>query len=229
MTHICVIKLTAIGSDNGLSPERRQAIIWTNAGILLIGPWGTNFNDILIKIHTFSFKKMPLKTLFAKRWPFCLGLNVLKLVVVLWIELWFRVVITPAPLPYRHDTNSLSAVENETAITLVCQLLPIYPLCTTSNWQTLLWAPISTQGQRETVIMCRCSVLGNIFHSSHVATTRIAIYYMYLLYINKFTAAQNDRHSANYIFKCILLNETFFYSMLTVSDSPNDNKQHFFR
>ena len=35
-THICVDKL--IGSDNGLSPARRQAIIWTNAGILLIGP-----------------------------------------------------------------------------------------------------------------------------------------------------------------------------------------------
>ena len=30
-----------IGSDNGLSPVRRQAIIWTNAGILLIGPLGT--------------------------------------------------------------------------------------------------------------------------------------------------------------------------------------------
>ena len=36
VTHICVTKLTAIGSDNGLSPARRQAIIWTNAGILLI-------------------------------------------------------------------------------------------------------------------------------------------------------------------------------------------------
>ena len=37
VTHICVSKLTIIGSDNGLSPGRRQAIIWTNAGILLIG------------------------------------------------------------------------------------------------------------------------------------------------------------------------------------------------
>ena len=36
VTHICVSKLTIIGSDNGLSPDRRQAIIWTNAGILLI-------------------------------------------------------------------------------------------------------------------------------------------------------------------------------------------------
>ena len=36
----------------------RQAIIWTNAGILLIGPLGTNFSEILIKILTFSFKKL---------------------------------------------------------------------------------------------------------------------------------------------------------------------------
>ena len=54
VTHICVVKLTLISSDNGLSPERRQAIIWTNAGILLIGPLGTNFSDILIEIQTFS-------------------------------------------------------------------------------------------------------------------------------------------------------------------------------
>ena len=33
--------LSIIDSDNGLSPGRRQAIIWTNAGILLIEPLGT--------------------------------------------------------------------------------------------------------------------------------------------------------------------------------------------
>ena len=36
VTHICASKLTTIGSDSGLSPGRRQVIIWTNAGILLI-------------------------------------------------------------------------------------------------------------------------------------------------------------------------------------------------
>ena len=50
MTHICVNKLTIIGSDIGLSPGRRQAIIRTNAGILLIGPLGTNLSEILIEI-----------------------------------------------------------------------------------------------------------------------------------------------------------------------------------
>ena len=83
MTHICVSSLTIIVSDNGLSPGRRQAIIWTNAGILLIGPSGTNFSEILIVIHTFSFKKMHLKMLSAKWRPFCLGLNVVR-----WEDRW---------------------------------------------------------------------------------------------------------------------------------------------
>ena len=77
VTHICVSKLTIIGSDNGLSPGRRQAIIWTNAGILLIGPYGTNFSEILIEILAFSFTKMSLKVSSAKWRPFCLSLNVL--------------------------------------------------------------------------------------------------------------------------------------------------------
>ena len=44
------VNYTIIGSDNGLSPARRQAIIWANAGILLIGPFETNFGEILIEI-----------------------------------------------------------------------------------------------------------------------------------------------------------------------------------
>ena len=78
MTHICVGKLSIIGSDNGLSPRRRQAIIRTNAGILLIGPLGTNFSKILIEIQIFSIKEMQLKMSSAKWCPFCLGLNELK-------------------------------------------------------------------------------------------------------------------------------------------------------
>ena len=61
VTHICFNNLTIIGSDNGLSPGRRQAILWTSAGILLMGPLATNFSEMLIEIHTFSFKKMHLK------------------------------------------------------------------------------------------------------------------------------------------------------------------------
>ena len=77
VTHLCVSKLTTIGSDNGLSLGRRQAIIRANAEILLIEPLGTNFSEILIETHTFSFKKIRLKMSPGKRQPFCLGLNVL--------------------------------------------------------------------------------------------------------------------------------------------------------
>ena len=80
ITHIFVSNLTIIGSDNGLSPGRRQAIIWTNGKILLIGPFGTNFSEILIATDTFSDKKMHLKMSSARWRPFWLGLNALKLV-----------------------------------------------------------------------------------------------------------------------------------------------------
>ena len=75
--HKCISKVTIIGSDNGLSPGRRQAINWTNVGILSIGCLGTNFSEILLKIPIFSFKKMQLKMLFWKWRPFCHSLNVL--------------------------------------------------------------------------------------------------------------------------------------------------------
>ena len=81
VTQICVGNLTIIGPDNGLSPGQREAIFWTNAGILLIGPLGINFSEILIEIHTFSFKKKRFKLSSGKRWPFCLGLNELRPII----------------------------------------------------------------------------------------------------------------------------------------------------
>ena len=64
-----------IGSDNGLSPGMRQAIIRTNAGELLIGPLGTNFSGILIESLIFSFKRMRLKVSSPKWRLICLGLK----------------------------------------------------------------------------------------------------------------------------------------------------------
>ena len=75
-THICVSKLTTIGSDNGLSPGRRQAIIWTIAGILLFGPletnrWKFNLNsNIFIQENAFENVVWEMASI-------CLGLNVL--------------------------------------------------------------------------------------------------------------------------------------------------------
>ena len=76
MSHLCYSLMTwwriytsmnwvIIGSGNGLSPVR-EAITWTNAGILSIGVLGTNFNQIWIEILSFSFKKIHLKMSSAK-------------------------------------------------------------------------------------------------------------------------------------------------------------------
>ena len=78
VTHICVDNLIMIGSDNGLSPGWRQAIFWTSAGILLIGPLGTTFSETSTGIQAFSFKRMHLKMSSAKWRLFRLGLNVLN-------------------------------------------------------------------------------------------------------------------------------------------------------
>ena len=59
------VNYTIIGSDNGLSPAWRQAINWTNAGILLTVPLGTNFSEILIAIKTFPLTNLYLKVLSA--------------------------------------------------------------------------------------------------------------------------------------------------------------------
>ena len=82
VTHICISKLTIIGSDNGLSPGRLHVIIWTNAGIFSIWTCGTNFSEILSEILTFSFKKMHLKMSSAKLLQFCLGPNMLTFIVM---------------------------------------------------------------------------------------------------------------------------------------------------
>ena len=82
VTYICVSKLTIIGSDNGLSPDRRQAIIWTNAGISLFGTLETNFSKISIWIKILSIKETDLKMSSGKCRPFCLGPIMLKSLLV---------------------------------------------------------------------------------------------------------------------------------------------------
>ena len=96
VTHICVGKLIIIGSDNDLSSGQRQSIIWTNAGILLIGPLGTNLSEILIGIQVFSFKKMHLKMASVKWRPFCFGLyesrqQFMFIMLVTWYEQTFSI------------------------------------------------------------------------------------------------------------------------------------------
>ena len=87
--HICVGNQTIISSDCSLSPGRRQAIIWTSAGILCTGPLGTNFSEILIGFQTFSLKKMHLRIGVCKMasilsWPRCVNTACMHLCVYEW-------------------------------------------------------------------------------------------------------------------------------------------------
>ena len=118
VTHICIVNLTIIISDNGLSPGRRQAIIWTNVGRLLIGPLGTNFSEILIVIQTFSFMKMHLKLSSVKWHPFCLGLNVLTHCPLGYVDVisdvsWYIKLVVPWEI-FHTQLNILIIQENTT-------------------------------------------------------------------------------------------------------------------
>ena len=64
--------------DNGLSPGRCRAIIWTNAGILLIWPLGTNFNEIFYQNSYIFIQENPFENVVWKMACIFLGLNVLK-------------------------------------------------------------------------------------------------------------------------------------------------------
>ena len=68
--HICVGTSTIIGSDNGLSPGRRQVIIWTNAGILLIRHLETNLSEFLIAIKHFNSRSCVQKGRLRNRGHF---------------------------------------------------------------------------------------------------------------------------------------------------------------
>ena len=107
VTHIGISKFSIIGSDNGLSPGQHQAIIATNAEILLIEPLGTIFNEILIKLHTFSFKKIYFKLSPGKWQPFCLGLNLLMWPAIIgMLKLLWNILDCDGVLQYTHTYDS---------------------------------------------------------------------------------------------------------------------------
>ena len=135
LTHICFSKLTIIGSDNGLLPGRHQAIIWTNAGILLIEHLGTNFSEILNEIHTFSFKKMHWKMLSGKWRPCCLGLNV------------SAKVNDPGHLL---EIPSLRQIQSHCEYLLTCNVCRIVLISTTMN-KNSSWKPITSKNWKPNI------------------------------------------------------------------------------
>ena len=100
VTHICVSNLPIIGSDNDLAPGWCQAIIWTNAGLLLIWSLGTNFGEIFkqnsyifIQENAFENVVWEISTILSRpqcvnRWHFQMQ-NPLE-----WIEHLFTSIIT---------------------------------------------------------------------------------------------------------------------------------------
>ena len=131
VTYICVGKITIIGLDNGLSPGRRQAIIWTNGGILSTGPLGTNFSKKIYSkfIHFHSRKciwtgRLQNGTILSR--PQCVNVN-------------FSMHVTK-PVNLRHHRNYLQIsnfhptffnLESETGVSCACNLI-----------QTLWWQSI---------------------------------------------------------------------------------------
>ena len=63
-----------IGLDNGPLPDPRQVIVWTNAGILLIGPLGTSFiqnlnRNLCIFIQENAFENVIWQMTAILSWP----------------------------------------------------------------------------------------------------------------------------------------------------------------
>ena len=96
----CISKLSIICSHNGLPPGQRQAVIWTNVGILLIGPLGTNFNETLIKIHIFAFKKIHFEMLSGKWQPVLSGPQCVNIAVDNEIWQWINAIYNIRGLSY---------------------------------------------------------------------------------------------------------------------------------
>ena len=92
--YISVRKLTIIGSDNGLAPTRRQAIIWTNAGLLSFARLGTIFSEICNQNKKIFIHKNPSEnivcemstTLSWRRWVTTYVLNCFE---KMWIYICF--------------------------------------------------------------------------------------------------------------------------------------------
>ena len=144
VTHICVGKLIITGSDNGLSPGQRQAIIWTNAEILLIGPLGTNFSEIVIEIRTFSFSKNALANVACEMVsillrPQCVNeaavqkkniewmwLNLPLIKCVIYLLVWWNGISTMIIQPISNSNDgSLSLLKNQnqsSALPAFCEL-----------------------------------------------------------------------------------------------------------
>ena len=80
--HLCISKSGHHWSDNGLLPTQHQAIIWTNVGLLKIGPLETIFSEIWMYKQS-SYNTINFNMSSVKWRQFCL-----RLIVYLYLYLY---------------------------------------------------------------------------------------------------------------------------------------------
>ena len=103
--HICVSKLTIIGLDNGLLPDRHQAIIWTNDRSLLIGRLGTNLNWFFFPISYIFIQE----NAFENFWKMASVLSRPQSVKAL-LHIAYRIVSISSMTKWMNSLESLSRV-----------------------------------------------------------------------------------------------------------------------
>ena len=64
--HVASGILVSIGSGNGLSPVKHQAITWSHADPLLTTSLGTNFSEIWVKYKDFFFQNHAFEIVACK-------------------------------------------------------------------------------------------------------------------------------------------------------------------
>ena len=69
------VNYAIIASDNGLSSDRCQTIVWPRWWFIFIKLLGTNLREIWIKIQEFPRIEITLESEFAKCRPFSLGVH----------------------------------------------------------------------------------------------------------------------------------------------------------
>ena len=145
------VNWTSIGSGNGLSPVRGQAITRINSDLLSTECLGTNFNEIWTKIRKFSFTEMRVKLSSAKWRPFCLGLDVQYTLTHLWLpwepQVWYFCEISwTRPYPQRSTRNQIP-VENDIALNH-----------TVNNTKSLQWRHMCAMVSKTTGNSTLCSI-----------------------------------------------------------------------
>ena len=146
MTHICYSNLTNIVSDNGLSSGRRQAIIWINAGMFLIGPfrnklqWNLNHNSYIF-IQGNAFENIIWKKVAFFSRPHCDNplIGVITAHTFMWMWLIIHVLnlgLAPVPLSIFRSNSKFNENSKHSSVTYTWPITAIF--CTRHDSATVV-------------------------------------------------------------------------------------------